>query len=129
MNALAPTTGKTMKAQAVGYWICSVLIGFSLLSGGAVDLLRAPQALEGMTHLGYPAYFMTILGIWKVLGGGVILLPGFPLLKEWAYAGMIFDLTGASASHIATGDDVRHILTPLVRWSSRRGRFAPRAAS
>lgn len=58
-----------MKAQAVGYWICTVLIGLSFLSGGAVDLLRAPQALEGMTHLGYPAYFMTILGIWKVLGG------------------------------------------------------------
>ena len=103
-----------MKAQAVGYWICTVLIGLSFLSGGAVDLLRAPQALEGMTHLGYPAYFMTILGIWKVLGGGAVLLPGFPLLKEWAYAGMIFDLTGASASHVALGDDVRHILTPLV---------------
>jgi len=103
-----------MKAQAVGYWICTVLIGLSFLSGGIVDLLRLPQALEGMTHLGYPAYFMTILGVWKLLGAVVILLPGFPLLKEWAYAGMIFDLTGASASHIAVGDDVRHILTPLV---------------
>jgi uncharacterized membrane protein YphA (DoxX/SURF4 family) len=103
-----------MKAQAVGYWICTVLIGLSFLSGGVVDLLRVPQALEGMTHLGYPAYFLTILGIWKILGGGAVLLPGFPLLKEWAYAGMIFDLTGAAASHVASGDDVRHILTPLV---------------
>jgi uncharacterized membrane protein YphA (DoxX/SURF4 family) len=67
-----------------------------------------------MTHLGYPAYFMTILGFWKVLGGAAILLPGFPLLKEWAYAGMIFDLAGASASHVASGDVAFHILTPLV---------------
>jgi uncharacterized membrane protein YphA (DoxX/SURF4 family) len=103
-----------MRAQAVGYWICTILIGLSFLSGGAVDLLRVPEALEGMTHLGYPAYVMTILGIWKVLGAVVVLLPGFPLLKEWADAGMIFDLTGASASHVSLGDDVRHILTPLV---------------
>jgi len=103
-----------MRAQAVGYWICTVLVAFSFLSGGIVDLLRPPQALEGMVHLGYPAYFMIILGVWKVLGGGAVLVPGFPLLKEWAYAGMIFDLTGASASHLASGDSVWHILTPLV---------------
>jgi uncharacterized membrane protein YphA (DoxX/SURF4 family) len=103
-----------MNKQAVGYWICTVLIAAAFLSGGGVDIMRPPQALEGMTHLGYPAYFMIILGVWKVLGGIVILLPRFPLVKEWAYAGMIFDLTGATASHIATGDDIRHIVTPLV---------------
>jgi len=103
-----------MKAQAVGYWICTVLIGLSFLSSGAAHLLRVPQVVEGITHLGYPAYFVTILGIWKVLGGGAVLFPGFALLKEWAYAGMIFDLTGAAASHAAVGGDVRHILTPLV---------------
>ena len=92
-----------MKTRAIGYWICTVLVALSLLSGGVVDVLRSPQALEGMTHLGYPAYFMIILGIWKLLGGGVVLLPGLPLVKEWAYAGMIFDLTGASASHVALG--------------------------
>jgi uncharacterized membrane protein YphA (DoxX/SURF4 family) len=103
-----------MKAKAVAYWICTVLIALSFLSGGAVDLLRLPQAVEGMTHLGYPVYFMIILGFWKVLGAIVVLLPRFPLVKEWAYAGMIFDLTGASASHVAVGDDARHIVTPLV---------------
>jgi uncharacterized membrane protein YphA (DoxX/SURF4 family) len=103
-----------MKSQAIGYWICTVLIAFSFLSGGVVYLLRSPKALEGITQLGYPAYFMTILGIWKLLGGAAVLLPGFPLVKEWAYAGMIFDLTGATASHIASGDDMRHILVPLV---------------
>jgi len=103
-----------MKARAVGYWICTVLIGLSFLSGGAAHLLRAPQVVEGMTHLGYPLHFVTLLGIWKVLGGAAVLLPGFALLKEWAYAGMIFDLTGAAAAHAASGDDVRHILVPLV---------------
>src|SRR5438876_11060357 len=67
--------GGSMKLRAVGYWVCTVLVAFSFLSGGAVDVLRVPQALEGMTHLGYPPYFMTILGVWK-LGGVVILLPG-----------------------------------------------------
>jgi uncharacterized membrane protein YphA (DoxX/SURF4 family) len=127
---------KTMNARAVAYWICTILVVFSFLSGGVVDLLRVPQALEGMTHLGYPAYFMVILGFWKVLGGLAILLPGLPLLKEWAYAGMIFDLTGASASHVASGDDVRHILVPLLlaalvvaSWALRpAGRKLPRSS-
>ena len=103
-----------MKARVIGYWVCTGLIAFSFLSGGVVDLWRPSFAVEGMTHLGYPAYFMIILGFWKVLGGGVILLPGLPLIKEWAYAGMIFDLTGASASHFAAGDVLFHIVTPLV---------------
>jgi uncharacterized membrane protein YphA (DoxX/SURF4 family) len=103
-----------MKAQAVGYWTCTVLIGLSFLSSGAGHLLRFPQVFDGITHLGYPAYFVTILGIWKVLGRAAVLLPGLALLKEWAYAGMIFDLSGASASHAASGDDARHIFVPLV---------------
>jgi hypothetical protein len=103
-----------MKARVIGYWVCTGLIAFSFLSGGVVDLWRPSFAVEGMTHLGYPAYFMIILGFWKVLGGGVILPPGLPLIKEWAYAGMIFDLTGASASHFAVGDALFHIVTPLV---------------
>jgi uncharacterized membrane protein YphA (DoxX/SURF4 family) len=103
-----------MTRQTVGYWICTGLVAAAFLSGGVVDILRPPQALEGMTHLGYPPYFMIILGVWKVLGGIAILAPGLPRPKEWAYAGMIFDLTGASASHLATGDEVWHILTPLV---------------
>jgi uncharacterized membrane protein YphA (DoxX/SURF4 family) len=103
-----------MNKQAVGYWICTVLVAAAFLSGGVADIMRPPQVMEGMTHLGYPAYFMIILGVWKLLGGIAILVPRFPVLKEWAYAGMIFDLTGATASHFASGDDVRHIVTPLV---------------
>lgn len=103
-----------MNAKTIGYWICTALIAFSFLSGGAAYLLRVPEAVEGVTHLGYPAHFVTILGIWKVLGGVAVLVPGFALLKEWAYAGMIFDLTGAAAAQAFAGDDVRHIITPLV---------------
>jgi uncharacterized membrane protein YphA (DoxX/SURF4 family) len=70
--------------------------------------------LAGMTHLGYPPYFMTILGVWKILGGIAVLLPRTPRLKEWAYAGMIFDLTGAAFSHAASGDPAGKVIAPLV---------------
>jgi len=103
-----------MKAQAVGYWICTVLVGLAFLSGGVAYLLRVPQVVEGITHLGYPLHFVTLLGVWKLLGGAAVLLPDLALVKEWAYAGMIFDLTGATVAHAASGDDVRHILIPLV---------------
>jgi hypothetical protein len=73
-----------------------VLIGLSFLSGGVAHLLRVAQVVEGMTYLAYPGHFVIILGPWKVLGTAAVLLPGFALLKEWAYAGMIFDLTGAT---------------------------------
>jgi hypothetical protein len=103
-----------MKAKAVGYWICTVLTAFVFLSGGVVYLLRVPEVVAGVTRLGYPAYVVTILGVWKLLGGGAVLLPGFPLVKEWAYAGMIFDLTGAAASSAASGAELRHVLVPLA---------------
>lgn len=119
----------SVKAQAIGYWICTVLIALSFLSGGVADVWRVPQALAGMTHLGYPVYFMVILGVWKLLGGAAILLPGFPRLKEWAYAGMLFDLTGATASHFAVGDDLRHILIPLVLAALAMASWALRPAS
>lgn len=103
------TRGKT-----IGYWVTTGLTAAAFLSGGAGDLSRAPQVLEGMHALGYPAYFATILGIWKVLGGVAILAPRFPRLKEWAYAGIAFDLTGAAASHAFSGDPAPKVITPLV---------------
>lgn len=70
--------------------------------------------MEGMTHLGYPAYFVSILSVWKTLGGVAVLAPRLPRLKEWAYAGMFFDLSGAAASHASVGDPAGKIATPLV---------------
>src|SRR5262249_47441030 len=73
----------------------------------------ADFAVHGLADLGYPAYFITILGVWKLLGGVTILAPRLPLLKEWAYAGVAFDLTGAAASHIATGHAAVKAIVPL----------------
>jgi uncharacterized membrane protein YphA (DoxX/SURF4 family) len=79
-----------------------------------MDVMGSPDVLAGMAHLGYPAYFATLLGIWKLLGVVAILAPGFPRVKEWAYAGIFFDLTGAAVSHAASGDGAANVLTPLV---------------
>jgi hypothetical protein len=81
---------------------------------GAADLGRAPAVVAGLAHLGYPAYLATILGVWKLLGAAAIVSPGLPRLKEWAYAGMFFDLTGAAASHAAVGGPAGQVTAPLV---------------
>ncbi|MET0386608.1 MAG: DoxX family protein [Polyangiales bacterium] len=103
-----------MKAQTIGYWITTALVAFVFAFGGVNDLLRTPQVMEGMTHLGYPTYVATLLGVWKVLGVAALLAPRLPLLKEWAYAGMFFDLTGATVSHAASGDPLGNVITPII---------------
>lgn len=103
-----------MNARVIGYWITTALVAFSMVSGGVMDVLRGDQVMEGMRHLGYPDYFAVILGVWKIAGGLAIVLPKLPLVKEWAYAGIIFDLTGASASHAAAGDPAFNIVVPVV---------------
>jgi uncharacterized membrane protein YphA (DoxX/SURF4 family) len=103
-----------MKTRNIGYWVTTGLVAFVFLAGGVSDVTHAPNVMGGMTHLGYPAYFVTLLGVWKLLGALALLAPGFPRLKEWAYAGMFFDLTGAAVSHGAVGDPVGNILTPLL---------------
>jgi hypothetical protein len=102
------------KRNTVIYWLATALVGFGFAAGGIADLAAAPDMVAAMTHLGYPAYFATILGAWKLLGAIAILAPGMPRLKEWAYAGMVFDLTGAVASHLAAGDGVGQVVAPVV---------------
>jgi hypothetical protein len=122
--------------RRIAYWLTTGLTAFVFLSGGVADVARPGFVMEGMTHLGYPAYFVTILGAWKILGGVAVLVPRLPRLKEWAYAGMAFDLTGAAASHAAMGDPAGKVVAPLVilgivmaswalRPESRRLRDAP----
>lgn len=103
-----------MKKQTIGYWVTTGLVGFAFAAGGLADVMGSPEIVGAMTHLGYPAYLAAILGVWKLLGAAAIALPGLPRVKEWAYAGMFFDLTGASISHAAVGDGVSAVLTPLV---------------
>ena len=90
------------------YWSATAVTVFVLLSGGLAYLLRADFAVAGVVALGYPAYVVTILGVWKLLAVPALLAPGFARLKEWAYAGVMFDLTGAAASHLAVGDPIWH---------------------
>jgi uncharacterized membrane protein YphA (DoxX/SURF4 family) len=102
------------KSRTIAYWITTVIVALGMVVGGVFDAIRSPQAVAILSHLGYPAYFAVILGVWKVLGGIAILAPRLPRLKEWAYAGMLFDLSGASLSHLSVGDPPSNIVTPLV---------------
>jgi hypothetical protein len=103
-----------MKTKTIAYWITTILVAFSM-SGGAAQLARVPGVVDGFVRiLHYPPYFVSILGFWKVAGAITILVPRFPRLKEWAYAGIFFDLTGAAASNFAVGGSAFHILAPLI---------------
>lgn len=103
-----------MKTKAIGYWVVTALSVLAIWYSSWLDLSRAPAVLEGMSHLGYPDYLPAILGVWKLLAGAALLAPRLPRLKEWAYAGVFFDLTGASLSHALSGDPTANVITPLV---------------
>jgi uncharacterized membrane protein YphA (DoxX/SURF4 family) len=102
------------RAKTIGYWVATGLAALAFITGGAFDAARGEQVRAIMSHLGYPAYFAALLGVWKILGGLAILAPRMPRLKEWAYAGMFFDLSGAAISHGSVGDPPARILTPLA---------------
>ena len=102
-----------MKTKLIAYWIITTTLALALLSGGFAGLIQRPENVEFMTHMGYPVYFASIIGFWKLLGGVAILSPGFPRLKEWAYAGIFFNMTGAAASHVFAGSAVWHVVVTL----------------
>src|SRR3984893_10176296 len=102
------------KPKVIGYWVTTGLLAAAFLAAGAAELASGSAAAASTLALGYPAYFLTILGVWKVLSAPVLLAPRLPRLKEWAYAGIFFDLTGAAASHAFSGDPFGKIATPLV---------------
>ncbi len=107
-----------MKTNTIAYWTTTILVVFFIGSGGAAQVAQYLGNPHGVVPvLGYPMYFFAILGFWKVLGAIAILVPGFPRLKEWAYAGIFFDLTGAVASVAAVGGYGVygfHVLAPLI---------------
>lgn len=104
----------TSRFRSVAYWASTVIVALAFILGGAIDASRSPDAVAFLGHLGYPAYFGVIIGVWKILGGVAIVAPSLPRAKEWAYAGILFDLTGAAISHVAVGDGVRVAAIPLV---------------
>jgi hypothetical protein len=102
------------KRNRIIYWISTVWLTLGMLSSGVVQLLKVKEEVDFIRNLGYPDYFLTILGIWKILGVAAVLMPKFPLLKEWAYAGFFFAMTGAICSHIALGDAMKEIFPSLL---------------
>ncbi|MGH2444379.1 MAG: DoxX family protein [Chloroflexota bacterium] len=112
IDMAAVTSSQTPSARAVRtklvtYWIATGLIAAELVLGGIWDILRIPYVRDVVTHLGYPTYFLVLLGIWKLLGVVTLLVPRSPLLKEWAYAGVFFVYSGAIVSHLTTGKDLQ----------------------
>lgn len=105
---------KKQPIKRVAYWITTVLGPTSFVIGGSLGLRQSPEVIEGIHHLGYPLYFVTLLSVWKLLGAIVITAPGLPRLKEWAYAGFVFDLTAAAFSHAVVGDGAIDIASPLI---------------
>ena len=92
------------KRNKIIYWIATIWLSLGMLSTGIVQLIKMKEEVALFTQLGYPLYFLTILGIWKILGVVAVLIPKFTLLKEWAYAGFFFAMSGAIFSHIAIAD-------------------------
>ena len=93
-----------MKKTKIIFWVVTGLLAAMLGIGAVYDAISAPEAVEHVTRIGYPAYIVPFLGVAKILGIIAILVPGYPRIKEWAYAGIFYDLLGAFYSHIAFGD-------------------------
>src|SRR5215510_3019022 len=96
------------------YWTITGLLAAFMIMGSIPDLLRVPQAMAIFMHLGYPAYLLPFLGMAKVLGILAVVVPGFPRLREWAYAGLTFDLSGALYSHLSVGDPASAWILPVI---------------
>ena len=109
------------KRNKIIYWIATLWLALGMVSTGAVQLFRqqaegalSPPGVYGIVHLGYPVYFLTILGVWKMLGVVAVLIPISATLKEWAYAGFFFTMSGAIFSHLAVGDPLTSLFPSLL---------------
>lgn len=105
------------KRNKIIYWVATIWLALGMISTGIVQLFKMKEGQGGadsITHLGYPVYLLTILGVWKFLGVVTVLIPKLPLVKEWAYAGFFFVMTGAIFSHIASGDAVKDIFPSVL---------------
>jgi len=104
------------KSAQITYWITTVWLALGMVATGIAQILLMPGqgGADMIARLGYPEYMLTILGIWKILGVVAILAPRYPLVKEWAYAGFFFLLSGAIYSHIAISDPWVETLPALL---------------
>lgn len=102
------------KAGKIIYWIATAWLAMGMLSTGIVQLLHTDDEKALMTSLGYPVYFLFIIGAWKILGVIAVLVPKFPLIKEWAYTGFFIAMSGAIASHWISGSGAGEIFGPAL---------------
>lgn len=102
------------KRNKIIYWIATIWLALGMVSTGVVQIMQVKEEADNFSKLGYPAYLMTILGVWKLLGVVAVLVPKFPVIKEWAYAGFFFTVSGALFSHLAVNDPVNKILPLLL---------------
>jgi hypothetical protein len=125
------------RGAIITYWLCTLFVALTALGAGIMDILHVEPLFGLLLHLGYPSYFAAILGVWKVLGALVLVAPRYPLVKEWAYAGMVIDYSSAVISHLASGDGAGAIAGPILSmvalaasWYLRpRSRRLPLSAS
>jgi DoxX-like family len=111
---MATDLSKSERRKRIWYWITTGLLAFGMFSGGFAQFIQAKFNTDGFIHLGYPLYSMKLIGAWKMAGVIVLLIPGFLLVKEWAYAGFFFLLTGAVTSHIGSGDQFFQWVAPFT---------------
>jgi hypothetical protein len=102
------------KAKKITYWIATLWLALGMTSTGIVQVMRTEDEVNLMTNLGYPLYLLTLLGVWKLLGVVAVLSPRTPLIKEWAYAGFFFNMSGAIVSHAVVGGSVLDFFGPSL---------------
>ena len=102
------------RGKRISYWIATLWLALGMVSTGVVQLMQMEEEVQKFNELGYPIYLMTVLGIWKMLGTIAILLPRFPMLKEWAYAGFFFAMSGAALSHLILHNSFAEIAPSLL---------------
>ncbi len=98
------------KRNKIIYWIATIWLALGMTSTGVVQIMKMEEETKMMEHLGYPSYFLTIIGVWKLFGVVALLLPRYPLIKEWAYSGFFFVSSGAIVSHLFMGDPISESL-------------------
>lgn len=107
-------SNRTQRIKIIAYWVFTGIVALETAAGAQWDLVRNAFVSETFAHLGYPLYLLTIIGIWKIPAFVAIIIPKFPLVKEWAYAGLFFVYTGAAASHLAVGDEFGAWFGPIL---------------
>ncbi|HEY9008224.1 MAG TPA: DoxX family protein [Ohtaekwangia sp.] len=102
------------KRNKIIYWVATLWLALGMVATGVVQIMKMKEEADMFARLGYPAYLLTILGVWKLLGVVAVLAPRFPLVKEWAYAGFFLAMSGAIFSHAAVGDGGKEFFGPTL---------------